>query len=91
MFIREVVLPKDVWKGTNSANTFVNQAQSYKSKISICKARFEADAKSLLGILALDVTAGTKVRLIADGPDEERAVTDLVGMLESGTVLNAVW
>ena len=41
------------------------------------------DAKSLLGILSLGITKGTTINLIADGPDEEEAVSALVELITS--------
>ena len=41
------------------------------------------NAKSLLGILSLGITKGTTINLIADGPDEEEAVSALVALIPS--------
>ncbi|MBR2730369.1 MAG: HPr family phosphocarrier protein, partial [Clostridia bacterium] len=42
------------------------------------------NAKSLLGVLSLGIMGGTNIRIIAGGPDEELAVTELVKLVESG-------
>ena len=42
------------------------------------------NAKSLLGVLSLGIMGGTKIRIIAGGPDEEQAVEELVKLVESG-------
>ena len=39
---------------------------------------------SLLGILSLGIVGGTKIRIIADGQDEQTAVDSLVDLVESG-------
>ena len=36
--------------------------------------RRRVNAKSLLGVLSLGIMGGTKIRIIAGGPDEEQAV-----------------
>jgi phosphotransferase system HPr (HPr) family protein len=43
-----------------------------------------ADAKSILGLLTLGVSQGHRVRLSADGPDEEDALNALVDLIHSG-------
>ena len=42
------------------------------------------NAKSLLGVLSLGIMGNTQIRIIADGPDEEQAVDELVKLVESG-------
>ena len=39
------------------------------------------NAKSLLGVLSMGITKGTRVSIIAEGPDEEEAVKALTDML----------
>lgn len=42
------------------------------------------NAKSLLGILSLGIVGGTQIRIIADGADEQEAVTALTELVDSG-------
>ena len=39
------------------------------------------NAKSLLGVLSMGITKGTRVSILAEGPDEEEAVKALTEML----------
>ena len=41
-------------------------------------------SQPLLGVLSLGIMGGTKIRIIAGGPDEEQAVEELVKLVESG-------
>ena len=41
------------------------------------------NAKSLLGVLSLGITKGSKINLIADGVDEEEAVYALIELCQS--------
>ena len=41
------------------------------------------NAKSLLGVLSLGIVKGTAINLIADGPDEEAAISALVELINS--------
>ena len=45
------------------------------------KGERRANAKSLLGVLSMGVTQGTKIQLIADGPGEGEAVEELAALL----------
>ena len=40
------------------------------------------NAKSLLGVLSMGIIKGTRVLIIAEGSDEQEAVTTLSAMLE---------
>ena len=65
--------------------TFFNQkANEYKSSIWVEKEERRVNAKSLLGILSLGIVGGAKIRIIADGSDEQLAVDGLVKLVESG-------
>lgn len=55
----------------------IQKASSYQSSIYICKDTKRANAKSLLGVLSLDLTPGTEVLIRAEGPDEDAAISDL--------------
>ena len=45
------------------------------------KADRKINAKSLLGVLSMGITKGTRISIIAEGPDEEEAVKALTEML----------
>lgn len=54
-------------------------AASFESEIRIVweAKNVISDAKSILGVMALDVTKGTPIILTAEGPDEEQAIEEL--------------
>ena len=43
-----------------------------------------ADAKSILNVLMLAASGGTELRVIADGADEQNAVTAVAALFEAG-------
>ena len=55
-----------------------------ESSIWVEKDERRVNAKSLLGVLSLGIVGGTTIRIIADGADEEQAVSGLVKLVESG-------
>jgi phosphocarrier protein HPr len=73
-----VGLPADVALHARPAAEFVRTAMGFDADISVAANGRTADAKSLLGVLALGATAGTELRLRADGDDAGPAIEALV-------------
>ncbi|MBO8162005.1 MAG: HPr family phosphocarrier protein [Thermosipho sp. (in: Bacteria)] len=65
------------------AAKFVEKASKFKSKITIEKDGKKADAKSILSVLGLGVGKGSKIKITAEGEDEQQAVEQLVELLNS--------
>ena len=61
-----------------AAAILVQQANKFNSEIMIRKDSDEVNGKSIMGVLMLAVTMGTKVTLTADGPDEDTALETLM-------------
>jgi len=74
---RDIELNLESWLKAKSAAVFIQKASDYKSSIWIEKDNKKANAKSLLGLLALEITPGCSVRLIAQGEDEDIAIAEL--------------
>lgn len=62
------------------ASEFVRLAGSFDARVTVN----DVDAKSLLRIMALGLTAGDEVTLVATGPDATAAVDALVDLVRSG-------
>jgi phosphocarrier protein len=43
----------------------------------------QIDAKSILGVITLGAAYGTKIKIIANGPDEKEAVNAIVHLFET--------
>jgi phosphocarrier protein HPr len=71
------VLPAGVDLHARPAAHFVRTALGFRSRIAVSAGDREADAKSLLSVLALGAKAGTTLRLLADGDDGAAAVETL--------------
>ena len=74
-----VALPAHVDLHARPAAEFVKTAMGFSSKLTVASGDREADAKSLLAILALGAKRGTTLRLTADGDDAEAALDALCG------------
>jgi len=65
------------------AQLWVQTASKFESSIKVKKDDMEADGKSMLGLMTLELTKGTTVTIEADGPDEEAAVKALEELVAS--------
>jgi phosphotransferase system HPr (HPr) family protein len=72
-----VSLPANVDLHARPAADFVRTAMGFGSTLTVASGEREADAKSLLAILALGAKRGTTLRLTADGDDAEAALSAL--------------
>jgi phosphocarrier protein len=66
-----------------AAAKFVHLAGSFSSLIKVVKDGEEVDAKSILGLLLLAAAQGSTVTIRCDGDDEDRALTELVSLVEN--------
>ena len=79
MYVKDVLVQNQVGLHARPATFFIQKANEFKSSIWVEKEERRVNAKSLLGVLSLGIMGGTKIRIIAGGPDEE-----LVKLVESG-------
>ncbi len=84
MLVKEVVVQNKVGLHARPATFFIQKANEFKSSIWVERDERRINAKSLLGVLSLGILGGTKIRIIADGPDEKEALDSLVKMVQSG-------
>ena len=84
MCMKDVEVKNQVGLHARPATFFIQKANEYKSSIWVEKEERRVNAKSLLGILSLGIVGGAKIRIIADGSDEQLAVDGLVKLVESG-------
>ena len=84
MYVKEVVVQNQVGLCARPATYFIQKANEFKSTVWVEKEERRVNAKSLLGVLSLGINGGTKIRIIADGTDEQEAVEQIVKLVESG-------
>lgn len=84
MITRSITVQNSVGLHARPATYFIQEANKYKSSISVKKDQRKVNAKSLLGVLSLGVVQGMTVEIEADGVDEIEAVEGLVSLIESG-------
>ena len=84
MISREVTITNTIGLHARPATFFIQKANSFKSGIWVEKDDRRVNAKSLLGVLSLGIVKGTTITLIADGNDENEAVSGLVDLVNGG-------
>ena len=77
MIQKEIQLKSNAGLQAKSAAEFIQKASCYKASIWLEKDEKKANAKSLLGLLALEISSNDKLAIIADGVDEGTAVNEL--------------
>ena len=65
------------------ASKFVQIANNYRCEIYIEKDNTKVNAKSIMGVMTLGASKGTKITIIADGLEEEKALKALSELIES--------
>lgn len=63
------------------AALFVQTASKFSSSIKIKMDDKTVNAKSIMGVIAMDIINGQNITIIADGNDENIAVNELAGFL----------
>ena len=84
MYKVEAVIKNETGLHARPASVFIKEASKYKSDIIASKDGKEYVAKSILGILSMSAAKGEVITISAEGSDEEKAVTALVALIESG-------
>ena len=81
MYTMQTIVKCESGLHNKQATYFIQKANEFRSSIWIEVEDRRINAKSLLGVLSMGVTTGTNVTLVADGVDEEAAVSSLSEML----------
>jgi phosphocarrier protein len=81
---REVRIPNSLGLHARPAAQIVRLASTFASQLELEKDDLTVNAKSIMGVMMLAAESGSTIRIRADGPDEEAAVTALAALVASG-------
>jgi phosphocarrier protein len=84
MVSSKVVVKNPTGLHLRPAGLLCNLALEYTSKVTIHFKDTNANAKSILGVLAACVKSGDEIEIICEGPDEKDALTTIVKAIEDG-------
>jgi multiphosphoryl transfer protein len=79
-----VIIPNPEGLHARPAAVLANLAQKYESDIRLKRGDDNANAKSVMAIMGLEVLTGHKVQIIARGPDAAQAAEELAEALREG-------
>jgi len=80
---KEVLVRSDAGVHARPAMMFVKEAMKYPCEIFLVKDEIEANGKSIMSVLGLAITSGSRLVIRADGENEKDAVESLVSLIES--------
>ena len=83
MVSSKVTVQNSVGLHARPATFFIQKANEFNSSIWVEKDERRVNAKSLLGVLSLNLVQGAEISIIADGNDDAEAVKTLVDLIES--------
>jgi phosphocarrier protein HPr len=79
---RRVTLPADVALHARPAAVFVREAAKFGAAVAVHANGKQANARSILEVLALGASGGTELEIEASGDDAVAAVEQLVALVE---------
>ena len=84
MVSKEITVVNTVGLHARPATYFIQKANTFESSVWISSGSRRANAKSLLGVLSLGISKGSVLTIIADGSDEQEALTALCDLILTG-------
>ena len=79
-----IIIPNTTGLHARPAAVLANLAKKYQSRILLQRGDDQANAKSVVGIMGLEVLCQDKVLLSAEGPDAQQAIDAIVPELTAG-------
>ena len=66
------------------AGILCREAMKFKSSVTFTFKNTTANAKSVLSVLGACVKCGDEIEIFCEGPDEQKALDNLAGAIDSG-------
>ncbi|MEW6244204.1 MAG: HPr family phosphocarrier protein [Bacillota bacterium] len=82
MYSRDAVVMNEHGLHARPAAIFVRTANTFQSRITLTRGGKTVNARSILEVLSLGISAGAVVSIAAEGADEKAAVDTLVRLVE---------
>ena len=81
---KEIAIVNRLGLHARPAALFVKVASRFRAEVWVKKDNEEVNGKSIMGLLLLAASRGTRITISAEGPDEAAAVDALAALVESG-------
>lgn len=79
-----ILVPNPTGLHARPAAVLANVAKRFKADIRLQRGDNQANAKSVVAIMGLEVNYGDKINLVAKGPDADEAIAQLIPLLREG-------
>lgn len=83
MITQMVTVKNEAGLHARPSSVLVKTASRFQSEFFIEMYGYRVNGKSILGVMTLAAEMGAEMKLIVDGPDEKRALTELVRLFEN--------
>lgn len=83
MYYKETTLVGDEGLHARPASALTAEANKYEATITLSAKDKEADAKSIIALLSMGLSSGSDIKVLANGPDEIKAVDALVALIDT--------
>jgi len=80
----ECVISNELGLHLRAAATLVKVAEGFKSEVTLFRDQLSANGKSIIALVTLAAAKGTPVRIVAEGPDADEAVSALEALVMEG-------
>ncbi len=84
MLSRKFIIKNRLGLHARAAAQLVQTANQFAAEVTLFKEDIEVNGKSIMGILLLAAPKGTEIKVVADGADEDQAMTVLAELIEDG-------
>lgn len=86
MIERPVLVVNDLGLHLRAAGVLAKLATGFECQVTVRRGTQAANAKSIMGLLALAAAVGTELVLVTDGSDEQAAADAICALFEAGFV-----
>ena len=83
VYAREIEIRNQLGIHARPASLFVKIASRYDADITVEKGDSRVSGKSIMGLMTLAASRGTRLRIMAEGEDAEDALDELTTLIEN--------
>lgn len=80
--MRELAIRNQYGIHARPAAMFVKTASKYEADVTVEKDDIRVSGKSIMGLMTIEASCGTKIRITADGVDANQVVEELEKLVE---------
>ncbi len=80
----ECAISNELGLHLRAAAALVKVAEGFKSDVTLYRDGMSANGKSIIALVTLAAAKGTRIRIIAEGPDAQEAVSAVEALVTNG-------